>query len=107
MVPHRPAVRTGTRAARGVGQPGRHRHAENCLAALGCSWVRFHRLPPYAPELNPVEHVWSTSKWGPLAGAPPDDLDQLHGDVEGELTRQAHSQRLPRSHFRWAGLELR
>ncbi len=84
---------------------GAHRRAENCLAALGCSWASFHRLPPYAPELNPVEHVWSTSKWGPLAGAPPNDLDQLRRDVDGELTRQSHSQQLLRSHFRWASLD--
>ncbi|QDU88912.1 hypothetical protein Pla175_22960 [Pirellulimonas nuda] len=85
---------------------GAHRRTESRLAALGCGWARSHRLPSYAPELNPVEHDWSTSKWGPLAGTPPNDLDHLHCGVDGELTRQAHSQQLLRSHFRWAELEL-
>ncbi|MBG0561553.1 transposase, partial [Actinoplanes aureus] len=26
------------------------------------SWLRVYRLPVYAPELNPVEKVWSTMK---------------------------------------------
>ena len=85
---------------------GAHRRAENGLRALGCSWVRFHRVPPYAPELNPVEHVWTTAKWGRLANAPPDGIAPLRASVDGELTRQASEQRLLQSHFRWAGLDL-
>ena len=34
-------------------------------------------LPPYAPELNPVEHVWSYLKMNPLANFTPQDLDSL------------------------------
>ena len=85
---------------------GAHRRAENCLRKLECSWVRFHRLPAYAPELNPVEHVWTTGKWGPLANAPSDDFDQLQASVDTELARQVHQQQLLRGHFRWAKLEL-
>ncbi len=40
---------------------GAHRRAENFLRTVDCQWACFHRLPAYAPELNPVEHVWSTS----------------------------------------------
>jgi transposase len=28
------------------------------------SWLRVYQLPAYAPELNPVEKVWSTMKRG-------------------------------------------
>jgi putative transposase len=35
------------------------------------------RLPAYAPDLNPVEAVWSWLKWGRLANFVPDDLDEL------------------------------
>jgi putative transposase len=34
-------------------------------------------LPAYAPDLNPVEAVWSWLKWGQLANFVPDDLDDL------------------------------
>ena len=36
-----------------------------------------HLLPPYAPELNPVENVWSYLKMNPLANFAPRDLDSL------------------------------
>jgi transposase len=29
--------------------------------------LRLERLPAYAPDLNPVEFVWSWLKWGRLA----------------------------------------
>ncbi|MCU0878833.1 MAG: transposase [Pirellulaceae bacterium] len=86
---------------------GAHRRTENCLRKLGCPWARFHRLPAYAPELNPVEHVWTTGKWGRLANAPPDGLQQLHDSVHLELYRQATEQQLLQAHFRWAELDLR
>ena len=35
------------------------------------------RLPAYAPDLNPVEAVWSWLKWGRLANFVPDDLAEL------------------------------
>ena len=35
------------------------------------------RLPPYSPDLNPVEAVWSWLKWGRLANFVPDDLRDL------------------------------
>ncbi|MEQ8847479.1 MAG: transposase [Botrimarina sp.] len=86
---------------------GAHRKAENFFHAIDWPWARFHRLPPYAPELNPVEHVWSTSKWGPLAGALPEDLGRLNTRLNEELTRQATTQQILSGHFRWAGLDLR
>ena len=33
--------------------------------------LRLERLPPYAPDLNPVEAVWSWLKWGRLANVGP------------------------------------
>lgn len=39
--------------------------------------LRLARLPAYAPDLNPVEAVWSWLKWGRLANFVPDDLDEL------------------------------
>lgn len=34
-------------------------------------------LPPYAPELNPVENIWSYLKQNPLANFAATDIDEL------------------------------
>jgi transposase len=39
--------------------------------------LRLERLPAYAPDLNPVEAVWSWLKWGRLSNFVPDDLSDL------------------------------
>lgn len=85
---------------------GAHRRTENTLTTLGCGWARFERLPPYSPELNPVEHIWTTAKWGRLANAPPGGIEQLRGNVTNELHRQSLEQSTLPSHFRWARLDL-
>ena len=85
---------------------GAHAKAEKFFQAIDCSWIQFHRLPPYAPELNPVEHVWSTAKRGELAGKPPDDADHLRDLASDQLGDQSLRQSLLKAHFRWAGLGL-
>nr|WP_269128708.1 transposase [Nonomuraea sp. K271] len=32
------------------------------FAEANASWLRVYRFPPYAPELNPAEGVWSLLK---------------------------------------------
>ena len=86
---------------------GAHRKAARLLTALECDWVQFEWLPSYAPELNPVEHVWSTAKWGDLANRPPEDVTHLERQVAGAFSRQGDCQHLLRSHFQWAKLNLR
>ena len=39
--------------------------------------VRAHLLPPYAPDLNPVELIWGYAKANPLANFAPLELDDL------------------------------
>lgn len=51
-----------------------------------------HFLPPYAPELNPVENVWSYLKMNPLANFAPLDLDAL------VQTTRHHGRSLQRKH---------
>jgi putative transposase len=41
-------------------------------------------LPPYAPELNPVECLWNHIKYGELANFTTDDADTLD-DIVTEL----------------------
>lgn len=67
---------------------------------LGIEW-----LPPYAPELNPVEQVWSHSKYSDLANFLPADLDALAHGVIDSLCDIATTQTLLRSFFRHARLE--
>ncbi|QEL19205.1 transposase [Limnoglobus roseus] len=43
--------------------------------------LRLEMLPPWAPELNPVEAVWSWLKYGELANFVPDDTDHLDDEV--------------------------
>lgn len=38
-------------------------------------WVEW--LPPYAPELNPVEWLWAWMKGSPMNGLCPEDVDEL------------------------------
>ncbi len=40
-----------------------HRKAERYFHELECHRLWSECLPAYSPELNPVEHVWSTRKW--------------------------------------------
>jgi transposase len=75
-----------------------HRKAESFLHEIGCPWVRFHRLPPYAPERPPVEHVWCTAKWGRLANAPSVDLDSMRSSVQNALDAQSGERRLLKAH---------
>ncbi len=41
------------------------------------SWLQVERFPSYAPELNPVEYVWSNSKRKELANFCPEGLNGL------------------------------
>lgn len=51
-------------------------------------------LPPYAPELNPVEPAWSWLKYSRLCNFAPQNALQLEGRVVAELGRAAQDQRL-------------
>ena len=50
--------------------------------AYSAEWLQVHRLPAYAPELNPVEYVWSPMKGKDLANFCPDTLTQVRQQVD-------------------------
>lgn len=85
---------------------GAHRKAARVLREIGVKWARFEWLPPYCPELNPVEHIWSTTKWGRLSNWPAEDIYHLAGGVHDDFTNQQTDDALLRGHFRAAGLGL-
>lgn len=49
------------------------------------SWLRVYTLPAYAPELNPVESVWSPLKRS-LAGLAAGTVTHLTGPVNNRPT---------------------
>lgn len=81
-------------------------HRKAAQAMENDARFQFEWLPPYAPDLNPVEHVWNHTKYGDLANYIPDDL----GEVECEMSRSLYETRqcpeLLRSFFHAAELEL-
>ena len=44
-------------------------------------WLTVRRLPPYAPELNPVEYGWSSGKRRELANFSPDRKEAMRKQV--------------------------
>jgi hypothetical protein len=83
-----------------------HRKAARWFRELDCNWVQFHYPPPYCPELNPVEHVWSTTKWGRLANWPAPDIESVANRVCDDFESQACQHHLMKGHFRSARLDL-
>ncbi len=42
-------------------------------------------LPPYAPDMNPVEYLWAWLKRHALANYCPNDLSELHTTARNKL----------------------
>ncbi len=69
--------------------------------------LHFSFLPPYAPELNPVEYVWSYSKTNPLANATAMNVADLTTGTRRSVRSIQRKQCLLRSFIRASGLVLR
>jgi transposase len=61
-------------------------------------------LPPYAPELNPDEHLWSYLKYVGLANFCPDLLGDLRDELRRHIRRIKKRPKLIRSFCKNAGL---
>lgn len=57
-----------------------------------CKRLHLEAFPPYAPELNPAEHVWSFLK-NDTANGRPDTLFELTDHVIGKMAEMSLSQR--------------
>lgn len=68
--------------------------------------VRVEYLPPYAPELNPVEGIWSHLKMNPLANFAPPDADTLAQIACQHIGTMQRRRSLLRSMIAQAGLSL-
>ncbi|WP_445276292.1 IS630 family transposase [Streptomyces longispororuber] len=69
-----------------------HRTAGMRQYAAGHDWLTIVHLPSYAPDLNPVEGVWSLLRRGPLANVAFTDDDHLEHTLRRGLR---HIQRHP------------
>ena len=83
-----------------------HRSAASRITAAGWKRIKFEWLPAYAPELNPVEAMWSHAKYADLANYIADDADDLDAAVRNSLNDQSRNHRLKRSYFKTAQLKL-
>lgn len=83
-----------------------HRTAVRRLSQGNRSGLQFEWLPPYAPDLNPVEQVWTHTKYADLANYIPEDLDDLELDVLLSLDLKRDKQDLLSSFFRHARLNI-
>jgi transposase len=83
-----------------------HRKAVRELHQAGAKWLHVEWLPPYAPDLNPVEAVWGHSKCSDLANFVPDDIDNLYDAVIESVGDLEWDERLKHSFFQTAQLPL-
>jgi transposase len=72
----------------------------------GRSWLTVHYLPAYAPDLNPVEQVWSHLKRTALANLAALTLDELTRAVRTGLRRIQHHPTLLTAFLAHTGLEI-
>lgn len=79
-----------------------HRSAAKNLA--GDARFEFEELPSYAPDLNPVEWLWSRTKYTDLANYVPEDVLDLEIEAELSLEATQANQTVMRSFFHGAGL---
>lgn len=63
--------------------------------------IRLHRLPPYAPELNPQEHIWDELREKAFPNRVYDDLSGVRRQLEAVLPSLASSQETLRSITAW------
>ena len=81
-------------------------HKGDLIRALLARCPRLHleRLPAYAPDLNPVEWVWSHLKYGRLANFVPRHVRHLDQVIQGHLRAVAQTPNLLKA--LWQGSEL-
>lgn len=67
-------------------------------------WLRVERFPAYAPELNPIEYLWSAMKRKDLANLPPKGLKHLKQRVYFSKKRISTNAELLKGFLKASGL---
>ena len=84
--------------------PGhRSRLVQEYIAGLQ-GWISTAYLPPYAPELNPVEYIWGYWKQHELPNVCPKDYWQLSEAARRTLRRMRRRPRLITAFWKQASL---
>lgn len=74
---------------------------DSTATTLAVEW-----LPTYAPDLNPIEGIWSQTKYGELGNFTPHNLETLKSHVERSVAAKQDQAELLQDYIRAAGLEL-
>jgi hypothetical protein len=88
------------------GLPAHRRHAMGAWLRRQRSWLVVEPLPAYAPELNPVEPLWSSLKGVELANLAGDTLAEVIAAAERGIARIRATHHLAFSFLRYCGLSL-
>ena len=88
------------------GLPAHRSRAMGAWVRRQRSWLVVERLPGYAPELNPVEPLWSSLKGVELANLAGDTLDDVITAAERGIQRIRATHHLAYSFLRHSGLSL-
>jgi transposase len=86
--------------------PAHHSTDMNAWLATQTSWLHTVRLPGYAPDLNPVEGMWSALKGHDLANYAATDLTDLWTTARRGLGRIRRNPALLWSFLAHAGLAI-
>lgn len=70
------------------------------------AWLTIERLPGYAPDVNPIEHVWGNLKSTELANLCSDTIGEVADIAEGGLDRIGSDAALCLAFLRHTGLRL-
>jgi putative transposase len=90
----------------GLAKLGPARSAARRLKEKYGNAFEFEWLPPYAPELNPVEQVWNHTKYADLANFIPEDVSDLEDHVIESFEKTKSAKDLLQSCFDKAQLIL-
>jgi transposase len=88
------------------GLPAHRSNAMRAWLATQRSWLVVERLPAYAPELNPVEGLWSWLKGSQLANLVCPTLQEVVAQAELGIERARRTPHLAYSFLRRTGLSV-
>jgi transposase len=88
------------------GLPAHRSKAMTAFLARQTDWLTVERLPGYAPDLNPVEALWSSIKGTELANLCPDTIDEAITKARNGIDRVRTNRQLPHSFLQHTGLSL-
>jgi len=85
---------------------GGHRGPDVRAVQADHSRLELVSLPAYAPQLNPVEQLWSHLKWSTLCNFAPKDAVQLNRTLDPALKTTTRNQSLLLGFWRGAKLKM-